>query len=114
MEGPLTVIPVQSPDAFRLGYPLHDEDVIVERARTTKAPARVPADFASAFQKNRKARAAFDAFSPSHKRKYVEPLPPGPSASARLSSTGELRHDSPEPWRRRHPQRVPMMMLALG
>jgi uncharacterized protein YdeI (YjbR/CyaY-like superfamily) len=57
---------------IRKAMALNDEGVVVERARTKKAPARIPADFASALQKNRKARAAFDGFSPSHKREYVE------------------------------------------
>ena len=32
----------------------------------------MPADLAGALQKNKKAKTAFDAFSPSHKREYVE------------------------------------------
>lgn len=32
----------------------------------------VPADFATALKKNAKARKAFDAFSPSHRREYLE------------------------------------------
>jgi uncharacterized protein YdeI (YjbR/CyaY-like superfamily) len=52
---------------------LNDQGVAVTRApREKKAPARVPADLANALKKNSKARTAFDAFSPSHKREYVE------------------------------------------
>ena len=52
---------------------LNDDGVVVARAaREKKAPARVPADLASALAKNKKARTAFTAFSPSHKREYVE------------------------------------------
>jgi hypothetical protein len=52
---------------------LNDDGVVVARAaREKKAPARVPADLAVALQKNKKAKAAFAAFSPSHKREYVE------------------------------------------
>jgi uncharacterized protein YdeI (YjbR/CyaY-like superfamily) len=52
---------------------LNDAGVTVERMpRTKKAPARVPPDLAAALQKNKKAGQAFDAFSPSHKREYVE------------------------------------------
>ena len=45
--------------------------------RTKRAPkpdAAVPPDFAAALalKKHAKARAAFDAFSPSHRREYVE------------------------------------------
>ena len=43
-----------------------------ERRARRKQPARVPADLVGALQKNKKAKAAFDAFSPSHKREYVE------------------------------------------
>jgi hypothetical protein len=52
---------------------LNDDGVVVARAaREKKAPARVPADLASALAKNKNARTAFTAFSPSHKREYVE------------------------------------------
>ena len=52
---------------------LNDDGVVVARApREKKAPARVPPVLAAALQKNKKARTAFDAFSPSHKREYVE------------------------------------------
>jgi uncharacterized protein YdeI (YjbR/CyaY-like superfamily) len=52
---------------------LNDNGVAATRApREKKAPARVPADLAGALQKNKKAKAAFDAFSPSHRREYVE------------------------------------------
>jgi uncharacterized protein YdeI (YjbR/CyaY-like superfamily) len=53
---------------------LNDNGVVVARAPREKkaAAARVPADLAGALQKNRKAKAAFAAFSPSHKREYVE------------------------------------------
>ena len=52
---------------------LNDNGVAVARVPSEKkAPARVPADLAGALQKHKKARIAFDAFSPSHKREYVE------------------------------------------
>ena len=57
---------------LRKAMSLNDEGVVVERApRTKKTPARLPAALA-ALQKNKKASTAFDAFSPSHKREYVE------------------------------------------
>jgi uncharacterized protein YdeI (YjbR/CyaY-like superfamily) len=37
-----------------------------------KPPLKVPAFFLDALRKNRKAQATFEAFSPSHKREYVE------------------------------------------
>lgn len=52
---------------------LNDDGVGVTRApREKKATARVPIDLADALKKNKQARSAFDAFSPSHKREYVE------------------------------------------
>ena len=58
---------------IRRAMSLNDEGVVVARApQTKKAPARVPADLSGALQKNKKARTAFDAFSPSHKREYIE------------------------------------------
>jgi uncharacterized protein YdeI (YjbR/CyaY-like superfamily) len=58
---------------IRKAMSLNEEGVVVERApRTKKAPARLPADLVAALQKNKKARTAFDAFSPSHKREYIE------------------------------------------
>jgi uncharacterized protein YdeI (YjbR/CyaY-like superfamily) len=57
---------------IRTAMALNDGGVVVERApRTKKAAARLPTDLAGALQKNKKARTAFDAFSPSHKREYV-------------------------------------------
>lgn len=37
-----------------------------------KPPVAVPDDLAAALARNRKARATFDAFNPSHRREYVE------------------------------------------
>jgi len=52
---------------------LNDNGVVVARPpREKKAPARMPAALSVALQKNKKAKTAFDAFSPSHKREYVE------------------------------------------
>ena len=52
---------------------LNDNGVVVGRApRERKATARVPADLGAALQKNKKANTAFAAFSPSHKREYIE------------------------------------------
>jgi hypothetical protein len=41
-------------------------------AKRPARPVRVPAYFAAALRKHSKARAAFDAFPPSHRREYVE------------------------------------------
>jgi hypothetical protein len=58
---------------LRAAATLNDHGVTAPRAaRAKKPPPRVPAAFKAAIQKNRKALAAFQAFSPSHKREYVE------------------------------------------
>jgi uncharacterized protein YdeI (YjbR/CyaY-like superfamily) len=46
--------------------------VPMRRKAAPPKPLRVPVDLAAALKKNKKAQAAFDAFSPSHKREYVE------------------------------------------
>jgi uncharacterized protein YdeI (YjbR/CyaY-like superfamily) len=42
------------------------------RKRTPRPPLAVPDAFMAALRKNKKALAAFEAFSPSHRREYVE------------------------------------------
>jgi uncharacterized protein YdeI (YjbR/CyaY-like superfamily) len=51
---------------------LNEQGVKVERKTAAKKPLRVPADLSAALAKNKKARAVFEAFSPSKKRDYVE------------------------------------------
>jgi uncharacterized protein YdeI (YjbR/CyaY-like superfamily) len=52
---------------------LNDEGVKVARKpKAAPKPIRVPSDLAAALKKDKKAAAAFDAFSPSHKREYIE------------------------------------------
>lgn len=51
---------------------LHDNGVTVPRKRAPKPEAKVPPELAAALAKNRKAAAQFEAFSPSHRREYVE------------------------------------------
>ena len=50
---------------------LNDEGVKVVRATKPKPELKTPADLTAALGKNKKAKAAFDAFSPSHRREYV-------------------------------------------
>lgn len=58
---------------IRKAMALNDEGVTVERApRARRTPARMPPDLAAALQKHQKAKRAFDAFSPSHRRAYIE------------------------------------------
>jgi uncharacterized protein YdeI (YjbR/CyaY-like superfamily) len=53
---------------------LNEDGVKVVRAKTTKAkkPATMPPALKAALAKNRRAKATFDAFSPSHKKEYME------------------------------------------
>jgi len=52
---------------------LNDEGVAVPKKKpAAKKPVEVPDYFAAALKKNKKAQKAFDAFSPSHRREYVE------------------------------------------
>lgn len=52
---------------------LNEEGVKIERApRTAAAPVKVPDDLETALAKNRKAREAFEDFSPSHRREYIQ------------------------------------------
>ena len=65
-------------DATLIGYvkkaaALNENGVKVEKKVTApKPPIRVPADVTAALKKNPIARRYFDAFSPSHRREYVE------------------------------------------
>jgi uncharacterized protein YdeI (YjbR/CyaY-like superfamily) len=51
---------------------LNDAGVKVVRERKPKKPLKAPADMLAAIRKNKKAHAAYGAFSPSNQREYVE------------------------------------------
>jgi uncharacterized protein YdeI (YjbR/CyaY-like superfamily) len=52
---------------------LNDSGTTIKREpRAPKKAIPVPADFTAAVKKNKKAHAAFEAFSPSHRREYLE------------------------------------------
>jgi hypothetical protein len=52
---------------------LNEQGVKVQRMKKApRAPLRAPAYFMTALTKNKKAAATFQAFSPSHKREYIE------------------------------------------
>ena len=52
---------------------LNEEGIRAPRSRKTPKPdPEMPAELAAALRKNAKARATFEAFSPSHRREYVE------------------------------------------
>ena len=57
----------------KLAAELNEKGVKVERKKAPpKGPVEVPEDLRKALDKNKKAKAAFDGFSPSHRREYVE------------------------------------------
>jgi uncharacterized protein YdeI (YjbR/CyaY-like superfamily) len=73
---------------------LNAEGVKVKREPTApKAPLKVPGYFAEALKKNKKAKAAFDAFSPSHRREYVEWI-----TDAKQEATRKRRLDTALQW----------------
>jgi uncharacterized protein YdeI (YjbR/CyaY-like superfamily) len=52
---------------------LNDEGVVVAKSKISEKPVgKIPPELASALAKNKKAKVAFDAFPPSHRREYVE------------------------------------------
>ena len=53
-----------------------------------KAPPEVPADLRAALAKNPKARATFEAFSPSHQREYIEWLTEAKTEATRQKRLG--------------------------
>ena len=64
---------------------LNDSGVKVERKRMEKAPLKTPPALLAALKKNRKAGAAFEAFSPSARRDYVEWITEAKSEATRKS-----------------------------
>jgi uncharacterized protein YdeI (YjbR/CyaY-like superfamily) len=58
---------------IRAAVALNEQGAKVERPKREKKPeAEVPADLLAALKRNKKALATFEAFSPSHRREYVE------------------------------------------
>lgn len=57
---------------IRQAMKLNEDGVKLARPRREKKSISVPADLAAALRKNKKASATFAAFSPSHRREYVE------------------------------------------
>lgn len=59
---------------IRQAMKLNEDGVQAPARRKTGAakPVAIPDDLSVALERNRKARAAFDAFSPSHQREYIE------------------------------------------
>lgn len=61
-------------DLIQQAVDLNDRGVKLSKRSnpTKKPPLKTPPDLAAALKKNPKARATYEAFSPSHKREYVE------------------------------------------
>ena len=73
---------------------LNESGIAIERKpRQAPKPVTVPADLVKALQKSAKARAAFEAFSPSHKREYVEWI-----VEAKTDETRKRRLDTAIEW----------------
>ena len=73
---------------------LHDEGVKAPRMKgAPKKPLKEPDYFAAALKKNRKALAAYEAFSPSHKREYLEWI-----LDAKAEATRQRRLDTAIEW----------------
>ena len=74
---------------------LNDEGVKTARPAKPKAkkPLAVPASLTKALGKNKRAMAAFEAFSPSHRREYIEWI-----AEAKSDETRERRIDTAVKW----------------
>jgi len=64
---------------------LNDSGVKVARERKPKAPLKAPAALLAALKKNKKAGAAFAAFSPSARRDYIEWITDAKSEATRKS-----------------------------
>lgn len=76
------------PDVAALGQLIKlaaglNEQGVREVRKKPKGPVEVPDDLKKALDKNKKAKAVFDAFIPSHKREYVEWITEAKQAATR-------------------------------
>jgi uncharacterized protein YdeI (YjbR/CyaY-like superfamily) len=73
---------------------LNEEGIKVEREKKPKKPdIPMPADLRAALRKNKKAHDAFEAFSPSHRREYLEWI-----TEAKTEATRERRLNTALEW----------------
>src|SRR6185436_7081099 len=69
---------------IKLAAELNEQGVReVRKTPRPKGPVEVPDDLKKTLDKNKKAKAVFDAFSPSHKREYVEWITEAKQAATR-------------------------------
>jgi uncharacterized protein YdeI (YjbR/CyaY-like superfamily) len=83
---------------------LNESGVAIKRApRAAARPVQVPDDLTRALHKNAKARAVFAAFSPSHKREYVEWIVEAKTPETRLrrleTALGWMGDGKPRNWK---------------
>ena len=79
---------------IKLAMKLNDEGVKVERQKKPKKPdIPVPAYVRAALKKNKKANDAFEGFSPSHRREYLEWI-----TDAKTEATRERRLNTALEW----------------
>lgn len=79
---------------IRKAMKLNEEGIKVEKPKKpTKPEIEVPAYMNTALDKNKKAKSAFDAFSPSHRREYVEWI-----TEAKTDATRERRLEQAVEW----------------
>ncbi|HEX6575568.1 MAG TPA: YdeI/OmpD-associated family protein [Gemmatimonadaceae bacterium] len=79
---------------IRKAMKLNEEGIKVERAKKPPKPEiPVPADLRAALKKNKKAQGAFDSFSPSHRREYLEWI-----TEAKTDATREKRLATAVEW----------------
>jgi uncharacterized protein YdeI (YjbR/CyaY-like superfamily) len=79
---------------IRKAMKLNEEGIKVEREKKPKKPdIPMPADLRAALRKNKKAHDAFEAFSPSHRREYLEWI-----TEAKTEATRERRLNTALEW----------------
>jgi len=83
---------------------LNDAGVTIKKA--SKGPVRpiaVPEDLAAALARNRKAKAVFDGFSPSHKREYLEWITEAKREETRIrrvhTAIAQMAEGKPHNWK---------------
>jgi uncharacterized protein YdeI (YjbR/CyaY-like superfamily) len=75
---------------IRQAKQLNDQGVKVARVTTKKPPLRVPKELGDRIARNAAARATWDAFSPSHKREYVEWIGEAKTDATRERRTAQM------------------------
>jgi uncharacterized protein YdeI (YjbR/CyaY-like superfamily) len=88
----------------RKAMALNDAGVTAARKpRAPRKPLAMPADFAAALKKNKRAQAAFGAFTPSHRREYVEWITEAKRDETRArrlkAALGQIAEGKPHNWK---------------